>query len=122
MSGLSRPTEKTAENQNFLHGQISYSMLFQKKHRHPNYGDGKADVYVAGKNGTLTFHVNGDDPSFDIADPAKGPMKYRACWGISINGRMEGWLVDEQNRISWFPKPPELPQPQPKPRPRKKKG
>jgi hypothetical protein len=84
-----------------------------------NYGDGKADVYVAGKNGTLTFHVNGDDPSSDIEDPAKGPMKYRAAWGISINGKMEGWLVNEQNRISWFPKVPELPQPK---QPAKRKG
>jgi hypothetical protein len=69
-----------------------------------NYGDGKADVYVAGKNGTLTFHVNADDPSFSIEDPAKGPMKYRACWGISINGRFEGWFADELNRIVWIPK------------------
>jgi hypothetical protein len=74
-----------------------------------NYGNGKADVYGEGKNGSLTFHVdnNDDGPNFDIDDPAKGQMRYRAAWGISVNGKLEGWFVDELNKIRWFPRPDE---------------
>jgi hypothetical protein len=56
--------------------------------------------------GSLTFHVDDGEggPNLSIDDPAKGPLKYKAAWGISVNGKLEGWLVDEVNKISWFPK------------------
>lgn len=64
------------------------------------------DVWVTatGQNGSLQLELSGGkEPTMAIVDRDR-PGKYKGAWGLLANGRLKGWLVDQDDRIQWFPK------------------
>ena len=77
------------------------------------FPDGGVDIIATGRHGTLTLHVGGDyfrGPSMDIPDLDKEPgrpLKFKGMWSLQANGKLKGWLADDNGVIRWFPVRPE---------------
>lgn len=72
--------------------------------------DGSVQIVATGRNGTLTRHIDGSEegPTMDIPDLDKEPgrrFKYKGAWGLEANGKLKGWLVDDNGKIKWFAAP-----------------
>lgn len=67
--------------------------------------DGSVYIVATGRHGSLTLHVAGgeDGPRIDIPDPDRVPTQYKGVWGLEANGRLSGWIVDDNGKIKWFP-------------------
>src|SRR5262249_23900123 len=72
--------------------------------------DGSLEIRATGSNGTLSLHMDGgeDGPSMDIPIPEHErepdkPYRYKAIWGLEANGRLRGWVAEEEGKIKWFP-------------------
>ena len=66
--------------------------------------DGSVAIVATGRNGTLTLHIDGgeDGPSMDIPDLDKEPgrqFKFKGVWCLEANGRLKGWIVEENGKI-----------------------
>jgi hypothetical protein len=74
--------------------------------------DGSVEIVATGRNGSLTLRVDGgeDGPSMDIPlldherTPGK-PWRYKAVWGLEANGKLKGWVAEDNGKIKWFEAP-----------------